>query len=661
MTKTLVFLTICFAVLFTHSASAQTFTYDGSDNRLPFLKPGTTFLWPTNASDYLSATFAETRSAHFHAAIDVGTWGQRGFRVFATRDGILSRVGVSPTGYGNVIYLKHDDGSYSMYAHLQDFIAPIRRAVDERRFETYRFEFNENLEHLNMRFRQGELIGFTGDTGIGPPHLHFELRSPSNNPYNPLLVGITVADRVPPRFASLSVEPLSDDALINGRKQIARVPIRGDARRFEFGTIQAQGTIGLGVDVSDRADNMRNVYSVYELKLFVDENLYFHSRVDSFDFSHSRMMFLDRVYPILREHRRGYQRMYVRDGNPVSFYLDTGRQGTIRLPAGSYSVRIEASDFFGNTSIATGRIVMRDAPEPSWMNPMPLWSQNTSYSWGNRGLPSGLGDLFWTNDWFSNPSDRRTYNVTQVPVGSFNVQGRHTDRLGINGTVKTNEHALQRLTINNETMLLHRVSPGNLSVLRSPDQRLQLEIRPNTLYDTLSVAFTWYTNSNNRVIIETAPGHEPLRTAYLIRFLLDEHQAGQRNLGIYTVNANGTGFNFIGGTRRGNYIQATTTAFGRFTILADTIPPTVSRPRIWQRSDGKWFASVRVADDRSGTNHTTAEFYINGVRGIAEFDPSGGVLIYHHPDFRPTSRNQFRVLISDRSGNRTEELITVNR
>lgn len=643
------------------TTTGQTFTYDGSDNRLPFLKPGTTFLWPTNASDYLSATFAETRSAHFHAAIDVGTWGQRGFRVFATRDGILSRVGVSPTGYGNVIYLKHDDGSISLYAHLQDFIEPIRKAVDERRFLTYRFEFDENLEHLDMRFKQGDLIGFSGDTGIGPPHLHFELRSPSNNPFNPLLVGIKVADRVPPRFTSLSVEPLSDDALINGRKQIARVPIRGDARRFEFGTVQAQGIIGLGVEVSDRADAMRNVYSVYELKLFIDDALYFHSRVDSFDFAHSRMMFLDRVYPILREHRRGYQRMYIRDGNPVSFYQNTGRTGTIQLPAGTYSIRIEASDYFGNTSIATGRLNMRAATGVIWPDRLENPTVLPELVASGTPLPTMLNDFYWTNDWFSNPGERQRYAVRQQPIGSFELSPRVSHALGLNGTVNTAENAMQIITINAEPMMMHRIAPGRRTVVRSVDQRLQLEFRPNTLYDTLSVTFAWHQNSNNRIIIETAPTHEPLRAGYQIRFLLDEAQASMPNLGIYTVSANGNVFNFVGGVRRGNQLQAVTTTFGRFTILSDTTGPNITRPRIWQRADGKWFASVRVGDDRSGTNHTTAAFYVNGVRGIAEFDPSGGVLIYHHPEFRPLRRNEIRVLVSDRVGNRSEQVFTVNR
>src|SRR5690625_6282016 len=47
---------------------------------LDFLDQHTTYLWPTDASHQLSSTFAETRSAHLHAGIDIRTFGRDGFR-----------------------------------------------------------------------------------------------------------------------------------------------------------------------------------------------------------------------------------------------------------------------------------------------------------------------------------------------------------------------------------------------------------------------------------------------------------------------------------------------------------------------------------------------------------------------------------------------------
>jgi hypothetical protein len=638
------------------AANAQKVDYE----KLPFLKPGTTYLWPTNASDYMSATFGETRAAHFHAAIDIGTWGQQGYRVFASRDGLLSRVGVSPSGYGNVVYLKHDDGSFSMYAHLRDFIPQIRELVDSYRFLNYTFNFDRNLESYNIRFQKGDLIAFSGDTGIGPPHLHFELRTPSNNPFNPLLAGISVPDNVPPRISAISVEPLSPDASVNGRKRIVTVPATGSGRNYQFGTIRASGTIGLGVEASDRADALRNVYAVYELKLTINDSLYFHSKADSFEISNARMMFLDRVYPVLRAERKGFQRLFIRDGNKVLFYKNIGHNGTVSLPPGTYNVRIEASDYFGNTSIASGRIQFSTSDHTEIPSKSELSHKSLKVA-QDKGLPPDFNRIYWTNDWITNVEQGRQLNIVSRSQDGFtrhSATGPLTDR----NFIKLRDQSKQIISVNNHDMVVQRIYPGTKSILRTPDQRLQLEFRESTLYDTMSVAFAWK-KENGNIIIETGPDHEPLRTGYIIQFLLDENQKKLSGLGIYSINGSGqnASYSLVGSTFNRGFLQGITTGFGRFTIRQDTVPPEMSRPRIYQRSDGKWFASVRVGDDLSGVDYTTARFEINGVRGIAEYDPFGRLLIYHLPDFRPQARNQFVIQLSDRAGNKATQQFSVSR
>ncbi len=647
-------LSVC---LFAH-AHAQRIDYE----KLPFLTRGTTYLWPTNASDYMSATFGETRSAHFHAAIDVGTWGQQGYRVFAARDGILSRVGVSPTGYGNVIYLKHDDGSYSMYAHLRNFNTEIQRLVDELRLQTYTFNFDRNLESYSIRYKRGDLIGFSGDTGIGPPHLHFELRTPSNNPFNPLLAGISVPDRVPPRISGVSIEPISSDALVNGRKSHQTVTVRGSGRNFEFGTITASGTIGLGVDASDRADAMRNVYAVYELKLTINDSLFFHSKADSFEIAKSRMMFLDRVYPILREERKGYQRLFIRDGNEVAFYKDVGHNGMINLPPGLYTVKIEAADFFGNRSIATGRLRITDPQVPT--QPIPIAStSNTLTVNQSRGLPSAISRLYWTNDWFTNRTPNQSIAVTLREPGSFIQETTKVELSTSSDVVDLRNHNIMYLTLSGEDMVVHRVRPGERTILRTPDQRLSLEFRPNTLYDTMSVAFAWKIE-NNRYYFETTPSHEPLQVGYVMRMIVPDSILNSAGVGIYQVNRSGSreSFSYVGGTRNRGALQLITSNFGTFTILNDTTPPEMTRPRLYQRADGQWLAAIRVSDSMSGVDYTSAEVYMNGTRGIPEYDPFGSQIRFYLPGFTPRARNnEFRVILSDRVGNQTDQTFNLNR
>ena len=58
---------------------------------------------PMDIPVYLSATFAELRNNSFHAGVDIKTQGVEGKKVYAVADGYVSRIGVSPYGYGNVV------------------------------------------------------------------------------------------------------------------------------------------------------------------------------------------------------------------------------------------------------------------------------------------------------------------------------------------------------------------------------------------------------------------------------------------------------------------------------------------------------------------------------------------------------------------------------
>ena len=67
----------------------------------------------------LSGNFGELRNNHFHSGIDFKTQGVEGKPIHAVQDGYVSRISVSPWGYGNGLYLTHPDGTTTVYGHLQ--------------------------------------------------------------------------------------------------------------------------------------------------------------------------------------------------------------------------------------------------------------------------------------------------------------------------------------------------------------------------------------------------------------------------------------------------------------------------------------------------------------------------------------------------------------
>ena len=69
----------------------------------------------------LSGNLGELRSNHFHSGIDFKTQGVEGKPVHTVQEGYVSRISVSPWGYGNGLYITHPDGTTTVYGHLQKF------------------------------------------------------------------------------------------------------------------------------------------------------------------------------------------------------------------------------------------------------------------------------------------------------------------------------------------------------------------------------------------------------------------------------------------------------------------------------------------------------------------------------------------------------------
>ncbi len=86
-----------------------------------------------------------------HNGIDFGSG--RGAEVYAASSGKVVLVDFNGS-YGNYIIVEHQEGSSSVYAHLEKIFVS-----------------------KGSRIKKGDLIGFTGNTGrTSGPHLHYEVR-----------------------------------------------------------------------------------------------------------------------------------------------------------------------------------------------------------------------------------------------------------------------------------------------------------------------------------------------------------------------------------------------------------------------------------------------------------------------------------------------------
>ena len=160
---------------------------------------------PLNPPYYFAGNFGELRPNHFHAGLDFRTQGKIGLPVYAVKDGYISKIGVSPTGYGNVLYMNHSDGTTTLYGHLLKFQTSIQDYVREKQYDKESFALTLNPSENQFRFKQGDIIAWSGNTGSsGGPHLHFEIRnSKSEIAENPLFYPMGITDKSAPKESSI--------------------------------------------------------------------------------------------------------------------------------------------------------------------------------------------------------------------------------------------------------------------------------------------------------------------------------------------------------------------------------------------------------------------------------------------------------------------------
>ena len=115
-----------------------------------------TWAWPTRSgyvitSNYGYRTNPFDNTREFHQALDIAIG--YGVDIYASNNGTVVNANYSSTGYGNHIIIDHNNGYYTLYAHLSRFHVSTGQVVSS-----------------------GQTIAAMGSTGASTgPHLHFEV------------------------------------------------------------------------------------------------------------------------------------------------------------------------------------------------------------------------------------------------------------------------------------------------------------------------------------------------------------------------------------------------------------------------------------------------------------------------------------------------------
>jgi hypothetical protein len=319
------------------------------------------FINPLLLTPSLSGTFAEIRSDHFHSGIDLRTNEMEGLPVLAAADGFISRIKVSASGFGNVLYMDHPSGYTTVYAHLHRFSEELERQVVRQQYLKKSFEVEWFPSAGSLSVQQGQLIGFSGNTGSSSgPHLHFEIRdSRTSMPLNPLPFLMRLTDTVAPVIRNILLidyVPCEDGYYPVSRTLLSVNDPEGNSVSLND-TLPYHFTAGLGVEAYDSMQGSSALLGVKQVVLKTNGRETFRFEVEKFSFHETRYVNACIDYSLRVSEGKTFLLLHRLPGNHFSAFTGYENQGYIETVAGRVTAcEIIVSDFFGNVASARFRI-----------------------------------------------------------------------------------------------------------------------------------------------------------------------------------------------------------------------------------------------------------------------------------------------------------------
>lgn len=611
----------------------------------------------------LNGGFGEYRSNHFHAGLDLGTGGRVGRPVVAPLPGWIERVRASGVGYGRSLYLRTTDGRTLVFGHLDAFAPPIAGYVAAMQDSTGQYEQDLWPEARRFFVTAGQRIAWTGESGSGGPHLHFEIRR-GDMAYHPLRAGLSLSDTRTPALTSLTLEPL-DDASYVERGAAPHTITLGAARETVLVEGRVRAIVGARDGVWQGVDRMVPWSTALE---FAGERV--ECRFDSVSWA-TDMVESDYVYDAGRVVGDKGIVLWAPAGFRPRVLITSAPPGA---DAGTIVVRpgdpprvltLTAQDLAGATVV---REVLLRAPGPGETGPDTAAvggrAEPDSARWfelaalpGNhlrvtfRGAPAGSRGVTIAG----RPASMRRGEWTavvvlpqrsavDVPLRGRDATGgrweralaaaRRDEPAGRPGQARgvALDGALPKGAPFESALVLARWSDLPTGPARELVPRSEvLQLLPSTLRLRRGVRIEW-------------SGVDPK----------------QRDVGLYADDGDGWGWlstslDSTAGRRTGE-----TRHLGRFAVFADTVAPRIllRRPpaRVIAGPYSRWALAARLTDEGSGVAARTTWFEVDGRRVPSEWDAEEGLLRWRPPRAPGKGSHRYAVVATDRAGNERRAL-----
>jgi murein DD-endopeptidase MepM/ murein hydrolase activator NlpD len=616
---------------------------------------------PLDPPVVMNGGFGEYRSNHFHAGLDLGTGGRVGRPVFAPLGGWIERVRASGVGYGRSLYLRTSDGRTLVFGHLDAFAEPVASFMAAAQESTGQYEQDLWPERDRFRVAVGQRIAWTGESGSGGPHLHFEIRR-GDMAYHPVRAGLALSDTIAPTLASLTLEPLDDTSYVE--RGAAPYTVRlGTAPETLLVEGRVRAIVGARDGMWKGVDRMVPWSTAIE---FGEEHV--ECRFDSASWA-TDMVESDYVFDTGRVVGDKGMVMWAPAGfRPRVLITSAPRDrdaGTLVVRRGDppRALRMTARDLSGSSMVREvvlrpprrnesgpdpGQVGGRAEPDSSrWYEIAMLPGGFARFTF--RGAPAGSRHVtiddrpasLREGDWtavvsVAAPESPAPFSIMVVGTGASGPTWRRRFVAGLHRDVSA------RWQIQGEPDIDWMLDQAALFE-RGPIFYRKAPTAPSTPAELVPRSVT----------LELMPASLPLRKP--LRLELKPHALDAAHVGVYSDD--GSGWGWLGTAldpALGRRV-AETRHLGRFALFADTLAPRIAPRRPPSRRTlgpyPRWALEARLTEEGSGVDGQGSRFEVDGRRVPSEWDAEERLLRWRPRRAPQKGVHPYTVIAVDRAGN----------
>ncbi len=561
-----------------------------------------------------------------------------GLPVRASKSGYISRITTSGVGYGNVIYIKHPDGNTTLYAHLDKFKGEIAQFILEEQYRKKSGEIDVYFQPSQFTVTRGDTIGLSGNTGSsGGPHLHFDIRDSRNFALDPLKVAgfSELADKFPPAAEKIALRTLDINSRINDR-----------FGRFEFyaqrvgdnfiiaNPILASGNIGVEIIAKDKLAYKSQFYGgVNHIELLVDSQLIFKQSIDKVNIAETRSIYTLMDYKTMRTKGTRFYKLYIDDGNKLKFYDESPGAGKIKVnPLKESYVKIKLQDSDGNASYLSFSL------KP------------------NKPLKEVTSLEVFTPDIATDIAENILVVSAKPCIAAGNKARIYLN--GISTEVEPNYYNINqavylldlRKTIPDSIMICDKwfVPSINATIPSRSEYKFYSDMMDITfpegaIYDTVYLNTNYATTATGKEVYSIGSRNVPLNKTILVSLKTQKKYAQGPSVAVYRLA--GKGYTYIGGEWINDRVNFNTREFGDFTILQDTVPPTIKQVFV----NGST-ARFKIKDNLSGIAYY--EGMVNGKWVLMHYDNKNGIIWSENLNKKIPMNGLFELTVTDNAGNK---------